>query len=110
MFNITCQAHIICYDFECSDKIRADFVSTCKKGGIWNFDKEQIMDNISEKLVYLYRLELMMGKSLFKSHFEKRKITPFFPLISLPNPTHELYETYVEQQQISNVDLITYLK
>lgn len=54
------------------------------------------MDSISEKLVYLYRLELMMGKSLLKTYYEKWKITPFFPLISYPNPSNELYDTYVE--------------
>lgn len=89
-----CYAQILCADFEHAVQIRADFEKTCKAKKLWKFANEQVMGSVHERMLYLYRLELMMGKDVFSTQFEKDNIIPFFPLLCFPDASNKNYGTY----------------
>jgi len=87
----------MCSEFENSEFICKDFIQKCKEKELWNFDENQVMGSVNERLVYLYRFEIMMRKDSFKSDVEKARIMPYFPLISFPDENNKKYKIYVAQ-------------
>jgi hypothetical protein len=47
----------MCCEFENAQWLRKDFIQKCKEKKLWLFDEDQVIGEIPERLLWLYKIE-----------------------------------------------------